>query len=70
MACPNRFPGGLRAPALRRQPEACTTRRPGNARGTTRRANGRRDAGRGAVACRVTWPAFEADDASASEGGS
>jgi len=70
MACPNRIPGGLHASALRRLPAACTTRRPDNARGTTRRASGRRDAGRGAVACRAAWPSFEADDASASEGGS
>ncbi len=68
MACPNRLPGALRALAIRRLPEACATRQRAAVHDGRRRANDLRGAGHRAVACRSAWPAFAADDASASEG--
>ncbi|AFQ52048.1 hypothetical protein GEM_5664 [Burkholderia cepacia GG4] len=66
MACPNRFPDALRASAIRRLPDACVPRRAA-VYGARRRAKDLRVARRGAVACRTVWPAFDADDVSASE---
>lgn len=70
MACPNRFPGGLHTSAIRRQPEVCATRRRDDVYGVRCRANGSRDASRGAVACRIAWPAFDANDVAVDEDGS
>ncbi len=71
MACLDRLPDVLCASAMRRLPQACATRRRGDVcSGARRRANGHRDASRGAVACRTAWPAFDADDDAAAEGGS
>ena len=71
MACPNRFPRVLReSPALRLLPGAYAARRPDGVYDKRRRANGSRAASRAAVACRTGWPAFDADDAGASESGS
>lgn len=64
MACPNRFPGALRAPsALRRLPDAYAARRPGDVYDARRHRNGSRDANRGASACCTARPVFDADDA-------
>lgn len=73
MAWANRLPGALCASMIRQLPDACATRRRGGVYGVysrRRRANGKRDASRGAVACRAAWPAFDADDVAASEDGS
>ncbi|OXJ32418.1 hypothetical protein CFB82_18630 [Burkholderia sp. HI2714] len=70
MACANRFSDALRASMIRRLPVGCATRRRDDVSGVRRRANGNRDAGRGAVACRTACPAFDTDDVAASEGGS
>jgi hypothetical protein len=71
MACANRFPRVLRvSPARRPLPGAYAARRPDGVYGVygkRRRANGSRAASRAAVACRTGWPAFDADDACASE---
>lgn len=67
MACPNRLAGALCASAIRRLPEACATRQRADVDGGRRRASGLGGAGRGAVACRSSWPAFAADDGAASE---
>ncbi|VVU48230.1 hypothetical protein BAN20980_00924 [Burkholderia anthina] len=67
MGCPNRFPGMSCAPALRRFHGERATWRRADAYDARRRANGRRDASRGAVACRTAWPVLIADDAFASE---
>ncbi|KVF77468.1 hypothetical protein WS75_09165 [Burkholderia sp. FL-7-2-10-S1-D7] len=69
MACLDRLPDVLRASAIRRLPQACATRRRCDVcGGARRRANGHRDARRGAVACRTAWPAFDVDDVAAGEG--
>ncbi|RKT99869.1 hypothetical protein C7H84_29390 [Burkholderia sp. Nafp2/4-1b] len=67
MACANRLPDTLRAPTLRRLPDARAMRRRADPYRARRRATGNRGASRGAVACRRAWPGSVAGDASASE---
>lgn len=76
MECPNRSPDVPRAPAVRRfhgeratwrRADACDAYDTYDTYDTRSRMNGRRDASRGAVACRTARPAFVADDAFASE---
>ncbi|WP_175922559.1 hypothetical protein [Burkholderia latens] len=71
MECSNRFPRVLRvSPALRRLPGAYAARRLGDVHDVRQRPDGSRDARRTGRACRIAWPAFDADDGAASESGS
>ncbi|AIO39931.1 hypothetical protein DM40_3327 [Burkholderia cenocepacia] len=69
MACADGFPDVLRASVGRRRRQARATRsRGGMNGGAPRHANGRREVSRGAVACRIAWSAFDADDVTPGEG--
>ncbi|MPV67085.1 hypothetical protein [Burkholderia sp. BE17] len=67
MACPIRFADVVRASAPLQLPDGRATQRRGDAHGARRAAKHNRDAGRGAVACRIVWPDFAASDAPARE---
>ncbi|AXF25330.1 hypothetical protein CUJ89_32955 [Burkholderia pyrrocinia] len=66
MACPIRFADVVRTSALRRLPDARATQRRDDVHGARRRPKRNRNAGRGAVAGRIAWPDYAADDAPAS----
>ena len=68
MACADRLLGVWRASAIRRLPRAGTARRHADVRGTRRRADGLRDAGRCEVACGCARPGSVPDGTCASEG--